>query len=93
MAQNVHLPSGTKVFVPTSYQDKVFGGRPVIKMELESTKDICQYSDSSKGSLTKLYVMIASGSSIFIILICICFSKRNIRKDASGTSTVLLPIQ
>jgi len=35
--QNVQLPSTTNVFVPKTFRGKYFGGRPVIKLDLDNT--------------------------------------------------------
>jgi len=47
IAQSVQLPSGTSVFVFQTYKDKLFGGRPVIRLGLDETETIYQKTESS----------------------------------------------
>jgi len=79
IAKSVQLPVITNVFVPKTYRDKLFGGRPVIKLDLDNTQNICQQAESS---IPMTYIIVG-GLSLFGILYFVYFDNRKEILDQS----------
>jgi len=84
IAQNVQLPTVTNVFVTKTYKDKLFGGRPVIRLGLDNTEIANPQTESS------IYFYILIGVlSITVIVIIIYFLIKYPRNKESKSGDML----